>query len=291
MARSTFWRLPGHYIGSLADEMPSEVLLSSFGDSNIGKIRPRNGLIVGDLEQSEKFAIVALIGVVQKVDVDNQRLQVHWVKKNLILRPNPSGIVHWRRQKSFNFAPEVAQRYLFKSIFAEELESVNWGTDFGLSPNLNDSKRERLNKRSYLPSSEGINYSNKSIRSDLFLVEDEIFPVVEPFWLKEKSASFPKSGFVYLIQIKDYFKFQSSRFLPYKSNFFNSVRDQEFKIVHAAWFADYKHAERDLQLKYNEHRFDGEFLYLNTDEIRKVKAFGESIGETLLKIDRLGVSI
>jgi hypothetical protein len=55
--------------------------------------------------------------------------------------------------------------------------------------------------------------------------------------------------------------------------------EQEIEIIHTAWFNDYRYAENDLQSRFYENRFDGELLYLDVNEIRKVKAIGEGVAE------------
>jgi hypothetical protein len=52
-----------------------------------------------------------------------------------------------------------------------------------------------------------------------------------------------------------------------------------------AWFTDFKYAESDLQSKFHEHRFDGEYLYLSGDDVQKIRALGVLVNKSSLKID------
>ena len=118
-------------------------------------------------------------------------------------------------------------------------------------------------------------FPSQAPQSDtLFRAQSDL---VEPEWLVKKRTLFSKSGFVYLLKINDYFKFQGSKFLPSESPFFILNRDQEIEIVHTAWFTDYRFAENDLQSRFYENRFDGELLYLDANEIRKIKGIGENV--------------
>ena len=52
-----------------------------------------------------------------------------------------------------------------------------------------------------------------------------------------------------------------------------------------AWFTDFKYAESELQSKFLEHRFDGEYLYLSRDDVQTIRALGVSVNKSTLTID------
>ena len=272
MAKPVFWRLSIECIDRHSIESEKEVLIKFVGHDNISKMRSGNGLLIGDLDESKKFAIVEYVGVVSNIDIDASLLKVVIRRKSIVLRPHPSGVVHWKEKHSFKFDPVVSTRYLFESIFAEEFETSTWNIDFNYS-----ARGDERPSPSQTNSPESDFFTSEATKSESLLLEESVR--FEPGWLIKKRTQFPKGGFVYLLKINDYFKFQASRFLPSESQFFIVNLEQKLKIIHAAWFNDYRYAENDLQARFYENRFDGELLYLDANEIRKVKAIGEAVAE------------
>jgi hypothetical protein len=250
VAKSRFWRFSAEVLG-VKSVAPSAVL--TIDVSKITLIKRGHGILLGDYEDIRKCAIVTHIGVVISIDSDRSQIEVQWKLKELILRPHATGVVHWKKNDVFNFEPNVAKRYLFKSIFAEEYNSVGWSDD------------------SIKQSIAIANESNKAIEQDE--------------WVEVKRKKFPKSGFVYLIKKANFYKFQGSKELPHKSPFFLAAKSENLEIVNVAWFTDFKYAESDLQSKFHEHRFDGEYLYLSGDDVQKIRASGVLVNKSSLKID------
>ena len=250
MAKSRFWRVSADFLGAGSAHPPAVITVEA---SRSKDFKCGHGILVGDFEDARKCAIVTYIGVVLATDKHSSQIDVHWKKKEIILRPHASGAVNWKKKDVFNFEPNVAKRYLFKSIFAEEFSSVDWGK--------NSVKRKIV----------------KSREVTKFIDEND--------WVEVKRTKFPKSGFVCLIKKDNFYKFQCSRELPNKSPFFLSARTEGIEIINVAWFTDFKYAESDLQSRFHEHRFDGEYLYLSENDIQWIKDTGVMVNKSTLTID------
>lgn len=250
MARSRFWRVPTVVFGDAPEEPP---VVIPFDTTKIALVKRGHGILVGGYEEAKQCAIVTHLGVVLVVDKSASQIEVQWKQKVLILRPHATGAVHWKKNDVFNFEPNVAKRYLFKSIFAEEYNSVGWS---------DDSIQQGIAKA---------NESTKAIEQD--------------DWVEAKRTKFPKSGFVYLIKKVNFYKFQGSKELPHKSPFFLAAKSENLEIVNVAWFTDFKYAESELQSKFLEQRFDGEYLYLSRDDVQTIRASGISVNKSTLTID------
>ena len=254
MARSRFWRLPAVVFGDATEELPAVV---PFDTTKIALVKRGHGILVGSYDEAKQCAIVTHIGVVLVVDESASQIEIKWKQKELILRPHSNGAVHWIKNVIFNFEPNVAKRYLFDAIFAEEYGTLEW----------KDRHRNIFLKT--------------SVKSDE--------KSGEPDWISEKRKPFPKSGFVYLIQISNYFKFQGSKSLPDNSPFFARSKVATSQVRHAAWFTDYRYAESDLQARFHENRFDGELMYLSTGDVRRVKEFGQPVDLVNQRLDQIEV--
>lgn len=234
---------------------PSAVL--TIDVSKITLIKRGHGILLGDYEDIRKCAIVTHIGVVISIDSDRSQIEVQWKLKELILRPHATGAVYWEKKDVFNFEPNVAKRYMLDAIFAEEYGTLEW-------------KNKRKNK----------------ITNTLIKQNEKI---EEPSWILEKRNAFPKSGFVYLIEIGDCFKFQGSKSLPDNSPFFVRSKASNIQVRHAAWYTDYRYAESDLQARFHENRFDGELMYLSTGDIRRIKESGQLVDLVNQRLDQIEV--
>ena len=250
MAKSRFWRVPAVVFGDVTEELPAVI---PFDTTKIALVKRGHGILVGSYDEAKQCAIVTHIGVVLVVDESASQIEVQWKQKVLILRPHATGAVHWRKNDVFNFEPNVAKRYLFKSIFAEEYNSVGWSDD---------------------AIKQGIAIANESNRA-----------IEQDKWVEVKRTKFPKSGFVYLIKKANFYKFQGSKELPHRSPFFLAAKSEKLEIVNVAWFTDFKYAESELQSKFLEHRFDGEYLYLSRDDVQTIRALGVSVNKSTLTID------
>lgn len=252
MARSRFWRVPTVVFGDTPEEPPAVI---PFDTTKIALVKRGHGILVGGYEEAKQCAIVTHLGVVLVVDKSASQIEVQWKQKVLILRPHATGAVHWKKTEVFNFEPNVAKRYLLDAIFAEEYGTLEW-------------KNKRKNE----------------VTNTLVKGNEEI---EEPEWILEKRKAFPKSGFVYLIEIKDCFKFQGSKSLPGNSPFFIRSKVSNIQVRHAAWFTDYRYAESDLQARFHESRFDGELMYLSSGDIRRVKEFGQQVDLLNQRLDKI----
>jgi hypothetical protein len=250
VARSKFWRLPAFVFGDATEELPAVI---PFDSTKIALVKRGHGILVGSYEEAKQCASTTHIGIVLVVDKNASQIEVQWKKKELILRPHASGAVHWKKDDVFNFEPNVAKRYLFKSIFAEEYNSVGWSDD--------------------------------SIKHGIAIANELNKAIAQDEWVEVKRTRFPKSGFVYLIKKANFYKFQGSKELPHKSPFFLAAKSEKLEIVNVAWFTDFKYAESDLQSKFHEHRFDGEYLHLSEGDIQTIRALGVLVNKSTLRID------
>lgn len=281
MTYSAFWRVSARALAEESDTPPDDI---AFDESLVRKIRVGNGFLLGDFDESENCAVVSFIGVVTAVTKDKSLIHVRWREKRLVLRPHPTGVRYWKRDRVFNFAREVSDRYLLGSIFAEEFQTVDWDSEL-----VKRHSREHKSKTALSQTTKKLNQGINHVVSTT-LDSSEYLPSTgfahfeqEPEWVLKKRATHHKSGFVYLIQTVNGFKFQSSKSLPKWSLFFKFKVNFDVKLVHAAWFPDYIFAENELQARFHKNRYDGELLRLSEDQIRQIKAIGESIQRDLLE--------
>jgi hypothetical protein len=250
VAKSRFWRFPGEIMGAGSIEHSTVITVDV---SKIALIKRGHGTIVGNYEDARKCAIVTHIGVVIAIDRKSSQIEVQWKRKEIILRPHANGAVHWKTNDVFNFEPNVAKRYLFDSMFAEEYSSVDW--------------------------------SAGSVKQNI-VKSEETHQVIDVFdWVEVKRKKFPKSGFVYLVKKANFYKFQGSKELPHRSPFFLAASSEHLEIINVAWFTDFRYAESDLQSKFHEHRFDGEYLHLSENDIQSIKDAGVLVNKLTLTID------
>ena len=286
MTSSAFWRVTANTFAKVSGDGSSAPPDGFAINSDIvRKIRAGNGLLLGDFDESQNCAVVSFLGVVTEVIKEKSLVQVRWREKRLVLRPHANGAVHWKRERTFNFAREVSERYLLNSIFAEEFQTVNWNSEFG--PSKSQTIKQKSKKFQSQTTKAGSQEPNNIglITTDLassFSATKIAAFAQEPEWVLKKRMTFPKSGFVYLIQTINGFKFQPSKSLPKWSMFFQLNVRNDVKLVHVAWFPDYIFAESDLQARFHKNRYDGELLRLSEDEIRQVKTLGELIHCDLL---------
>jgi hypothetical protein len=90
----------------------------------VAALKPRYGVVLASWDQDAELGVVSRLGVVLRVGLDNATVQ--WVPVDLRYRPNASGRRYWTQTKPFfGFAPNVAQRYMLASTFAEQFPEMN----------------------------------------------------------------------------------------------------------------------------------------------------------------------
>lgn len=130
---------------ALEEESTEEKCLITGPADFVAVLKPRYGVVLASWDQGAELGVVSRLGVVLRVGLEGATVQ--WVPVDLRYRPNPSGRRYWTQTKPFfGFAPEVAQRYMLASAFAEHFPDISVPTAGSrphatAEPRLSDSPR------------------------------------------------------------------------------------------------------------------------------------------------------
>lgn len=109
--------------------LPFEQDLLAGPSDFLRRLRPTEGLVLGQWNQSNLMGHVSALGVCLDVTVGGAKID--WREVEIYLKPNPSGRTHWNSKPYFGFADSVAERYGLADLFAErfpDLESLTFST-------------------------------------------------------------------------------------------------------------------------------------------------------------------
>jgi hypothetical protein len=249
MASSPFWRVRPTAL-LLTDGAPNEV--QPLKENIAGRISSGCGLFAGDLDSSTGCATVQWIGAVDEVHASSSEARVTWRDADLILKPSSSGKRYWRDFDWFNFAPEVADRYMLEGICAEAFDDLDW---------------RRNRKRTKVAPLRDLRDVQIAAKDQLPPADLSGLPYVRP-------STNPTVGHVYLFCSQHGYKIGKAINVKSRTKLFEVKLPFVIEVVHAARFDDYSRAEKALHLHFHEKRLEGEWFDLNEADIEFVKSFG-----------------
>lgn len=92
-----------------------------------------------------------------------------------------------------------------------------------------------------------------------------------------RPSSSPTGGFVYVIRSEYGYKIGKTVNLKDRTRLFAVKLPFPISIEHYAWFEDYTAAERNFHLMFHVKRKEGEWFSLDTNDLAKIKTFGERV--------------
>ena len=117
MSPKTFWRIAPVTKDAVNHDIESSTLTAPI--ELFTKIRPRQGITLASWDAEKQLGNVHALGVVKAVEPADCAAEVLWRNADITLRPNPSGRTYWTNRPFFQFAKEVAVRYMLADLFSE----------------------------------------------------------------------------------------------------------------------------------------------------------------------------
>ena len=259
MSGSRFWRASESSL-TFFGNVPSDI--QKIKDGNFKKLVKGHGIIVGDLNVTTECGEVDWAGVVEEVAPNESSVRVNWRNSDFVLKPTDAGRVYWRKKDWFNFASDVANRYMLDAIFADIFDDGEW---------------RKTRKRVVLSPKETHKYDPVSqVASDIAgdTANDELkgLPIVG------RSRN-PTVGYVYLVWSMYGYKIGKAVNVPKRTKLFEVKLPFPIRVEHYAMFSDYTQAERSLHLHFHEKRLEGEWFALNAEDISFIKTFGRPMAD------------
>jgi hypothetical protein len=87
----------------------------------------------------------------------------------------------------------------------------------------------------------------------------------------------PTGGYVYLVRSQHGIKIGKSMNVKSRTRLFGVMLPFPITIEHYAWFDDYTRAERELHVKYDAQRLEGEWFNLSADDVAHIKTLGKPV--------------
>lgn len=116
MSPTIFWRIAPNSLsattngGDLTLEAPPEFL---------ARVKPRHGIVIAEWDAEHLVGRVRSFAVITSVAPSRGTVNIERKEVDVTLRPNPSGRIYWSGRLFFQFAKDVAIRYMLSDLFAE----------------------------------------------------------------------------------------------------------------------------------------------------------------------------
>ena len=254
MSGSRFWRASESSL-TFFGSVPSEI--QKIVGGNFKKLVKGHGIIVGDLNVTTDCGEVDWTGVVEEVSPNEFSVRVNWRNSDFVLKPTDAGRVYWRKKDWFNFASDVANRYMLDAIFADIFDDGEWRktrTRVVLSP----KETHKYDPASQVDADSAGDTANDELKG---------LPVVS-------GSRSPTVGYVYLVWSMYGYKIGKAVNVPKRTKLFEVKLPFPIRVEHYAMFSDYTQAERSLHLHFHEKRLEGEWFALTNEDISFIKTFG-----------------
>ena len=251
MAISRFWRVKEASL-TFFDGVPVDG--QKIESRLLKRFSRGQGVVVGDLSEYTNCGEIYWVGVVQEISEDESAVKIVWRNADFVLKPTPAGAVYWRKYDWFNFAEDVADRYLLDALFSDIFEEENWKTI---------PKRATLIRREK---------TERSSAKEEPLTQSGSLPGLPTV----KVSANPTIGYVYLIWSQYGYKIGKAVNVQSRTKLFEVKLPFPIKVEHYARFDDYTQAERSLHLYFHEKRMEGEWFSLDENDVAFIKTLGVS---------------
>lgn len=233
----------------IVDSLPSAA--QTVDGSVSSRLATGNGIIVGALDDVSGCAHIDWVGVVSGIPLDGAGIQVVWRNADFTLKPTPAGQVYWRKFDWFNFAPEVAERYMLDAIFTDIFDDFDWAKSRRMTPLAVPAQRHNEPILEQAQSDEAL--------GDL---------------LPASRSLNPTPGYVYLIWSQYGYKIGKAVNVKSRTKLFEVRLPFPIRVEHYAFFNDYTQAERTLHNHFQDKRLEGEWFRLTEADVALIKSLG-----------------
>ena len=251
MAISRFWRVKEASL-TFFDGVPVDV--QKIESRFLKRFSRGQGVVVGDLSEYTNCGEIYWVGVVQDISIEESAIKMVWRNADFVLKPTSAGAVFWRKNEWFNFAQDVADRYLLDALFSDIFEEENW---------------KSITKRGSLTRREKTEQGSAKEES---LTQSDSLPGLPAV----KVSANPTIGYVYLLWSQYGYKIGKAVNVQNRTKLFEVKLPFPIKVEHYARFDDYTQAERSLHLHFHEQRMEGEWFSLNENDVAFIKTLGVS---------------
>ena len=231
------------------NSLPTAV--QSPGSAIINRLSLGNGILVGTLDDTSGCAHVDWVGVAKELTPDGAGIEVVWRNADFTLKPTPAGQVYWRKSDWFNFAPEVAERYMLDAIFTDIFDDFDW------------TKSSRATSLAVPASKQHVSTleqtQNNAALGDLSPAPQSLNPT---------------PGYVYLIWSQYGYKIGKAVNVKSRTKLFEVKLPFPIRVEHYAFFEDYTQAERTLHKHFHDKRLEGEWFSLAEADVALIKSLG-----------------
>jgi len=234
---------------AMVDSLPTAV--QNVDSSVSSRLSTGSGIIVGALDDTSGCAHIDWVGVIGEIALDGAETHVVWRNADFTLKPTPAGQVYWRKSDWFNFAPEVAERYMLDAIFTDVFDDFDWAKSRRTAPLAAPVQRHHEFILESGP-------HNKAL--------GDLTPA-------SKSIS-PTPGYVYLIWSQYGYKIGKAVNVKSRTKLFEVKLPFPIRVEHYAFFDDYTQAERTLHNHFHDKRLEGEWFTLTESDVALIKSLG-----------------